>query len=151
MRVEVPEGMRDGRFRQVNDQVIAEYRANQGRLETAFADTPILLLTHRGAKTGMPYTSPLAFTRHGDDFVVIASMGGAPVDPQWYRNLVAHPDVTVEVGADTIPVRARVTTGDERARLFRAQADQMSNFDRYQTRTTRELPVIVLERRSATS
>ena len=81
VRVEVPEGIRDGRFREVNDQVIAEYRANGGRLETAFADTPILLLTHRGAKTGTPYTSPLAFTRHGDDFAVIASMGGAPVDP----------------------------------------------------------------------
>jgi deazaflavin-dependent oxidoreductase (nitroreductase family) len=148
MRIEVPKAMYGGDVRAVNEQVISEYRANGGRLETAFPDAPIVLLTHYGAKSGKRYTSPLAYSRAGDAIVVIASMGGAPVDPQWYRNLVAHPDVEIEIGSETIPVRARVATGAERARLYRAQADQISNFDDYQARTTREIPVVVLERRS---
>ena len=78
---------------------------------------------------------------------MIASKGGAPDDPQWFRNLVANPDVTVEVGTETIPVRARVAEGDERARLFRAQADAMPNFDEYAKATSREIPVVVLEPR----
>jgi deazaflavin-dependent oxidoreductase (nitroreductase family) len=147
MRIEVPKAMHGGRFREVNGEVIAEYRANAGELTMAFAGAPILLLNHRGAKTGAPYTSPLAFTRHGDAYLIVASMGGAPVNPQWFGNLVANPDVTIEVGAETIPVRARVTSGEERARLFRAHADEISNFDRYQARTTREIPVILLEPR----
>lgn len=147
MRIEVPKAMWGGDFRAVNEQVISEYRANRGKLETAFSDAPILLLTHYGAKSGTRYTSPLAYTRAGDAVVVIASMGGAPVDPQWYRNLVAHPDVEIEIGAETIPVRARVAAGTERVRLYRAQADQISNFDEYQARTTRQIPVVVLERR----
>ena len=91
----------------------------------------MILVNHRGARTGVEYTAPLVYTRDGDSYVVIASKGGAPEDPQWFRNLVANPDITVEVGADTIPVRARVAEGDERARLFRAQADAMPNFDEY--------------------
>ena len=131
MRIKVPKEMYGEDFRSVNDQVIAEYRANDGALETAFAGAPILLLTHRGAASGRPTRrrSPTRGRRH---HVVIASMGGAPVDPQWYRNLVAHPDVEIEVGAETIPVHARVATGAERERLFRAQADEISNFDDYQ-------------------
>lgn len=147
MRIQVPKAMLRGDLRGVNDTVITEYRANAGVLETAFVDAPILLLNHVGATSGRPYTSPLAFTRAGDAYVVIASMGGAPDNPKWFGNLVAHPDVTVEVGAETIPVRARVASGEERARLFRAQADEIDNFDDYQSRTTREIPVVVLERR----
>jgi len=144
MRIEVPKAMFHGKFKEVNADVVAEYRANAGRLTTAFSGAPILLLNHRGAKTATPYTSPLAFTRDGARYVIIASMGGAPVDPQWYRNVVAHPDVTIEVGADTIAVDAQVATGDERLRLYRAQADEIPNFDDYQSRTAREIPVVVL-------
>ena len=97
--------------------------------------------------SGRAYTSPLAYSRAGDDYVVIASMGGAPTNPQWFANLVAHPDVSIEVGDEVIPVRARVAQGDERDRLYRAQADQISNFDDYQARTERLIPVVVLERR----
>jgi deazaflavin-dependent oxidoreductase (nitroreductase family) len=147
MRVEVPKAMHHGKFREVNADVVAEYRANAGRLTTAFVGVPILLLNHHGAKTRTPYTSPLAFTRDRDTYIIVASMGGAPVNPQWFRNVVAHPDVSIEVGADTIPVRARVATGEERARLYRSHADEISNFDDYQARTTREIPVVVLERR----
>ncbi len=139
--------MYQGRFNDVNADVIVEYRANAGRLTTAFAAAPILLLNHRGAKSGAPYTSPLAFTRTADAYVIVASMGGAPVDPQWFRNVVAHPDVTIEVGAETIPVLARVAAGEERAQPYRAHADTISNFDDYQAGTSREIPVIVLERR----
>ena len=79
--------------------------------------------------------------------MIIASMGGAPSNPQWYRNVVAHPDVAIEVGGEQIAVRARVAEGDERDRLDRAQADQISNFDDYQSRTERRIPVIVLTSR----
>ena len=131
----------------MNESVVAEYRTTGGRLRTAFAGAPILLLDHRGAVSGRAYTSPLAYSRAGDDYVVIASMGGAPTNPQWFANLVAHPDVSIEVGDEVIPVRARVAQDDERDRLYRAQADQISNFDDYQARTERLIPVVVLERR----
>lgn len=147
MRIQVPKAMLRGDLNGVNDSVIAEYRANDGVLTTAFAGAPILLLNHVGARSGTAYTSPLAYSRAGERYVVIASMGGAPTNPQWFANLVAQPDVTIEVGAEIIPVRARIATGDERARLYRAQADEISNFDDYQARTTREIPVVVLERR----
>lgn len=147
MRVELPRAMYEGRFQEVNAEVVDEYRANDGQLTTFFVGAPILLLNHRGAKSGTPYTSPLAYTLHEGAYVIVASMGGAPVDPQWYRNLVAHAEVTIEVGAQTIPVVARVATGDERARLYTAHADAISNFDDYQVRTTRAIPVIVLDPR----
>ena len=130
-----------------NKKVIDEFRANGGAVTGMFAGAPMILVNHRGAKSGTPYTSPLVYTRDGDNYVIIASKGGAPEDPQWFRNLVANPDITVEVGADTIPVRARVAEGDERARLFRAQADAMPNFDEYAKATTREIPVVVLDPR----
>jgi deazaflavin-dependent oxidoreductase (nitroreductase family) len=144
MRIEVPKAMFRGKLKEVNSEVVAEYRANAGRLTTAFAGAPILLLNHRGSKTDTQYTSPLAYTRDDDAYVIIASMGGAPEDPQWFRNIVAHPNVTIEVGADTIAVDANVAVGEERARLYRAQAEQITNFVDYQARTTREIPVVVL-------
>lgn len=146
MRIKLPKGLYQGRFQEVNADVVDEYRGNDGQLSSFFVGAPILLLNHRGAKSGTSYTSPLAYTRHGDAYVIVASMGGAPVNPQWYRNVVAHPDVTIEVDAETIPVLARVATGDERANLYRAHADAITNFDDYQALTTRQIPVIVLER-----
>ncbi len=132
-------------FNEFNRGVVAEFRDNAGVVGGPFAGAPMILVNHRGATTGTAYTSPLVYTRDGDNYVVIASKGGAPADPQWFRNLVAHPDVTVEVGTETIPVRARVAQGEERARLYRAQADAMPNFDEYANATTREIPVVVLE------
>jgi deazaflavin-dependent oxidoreductase (nitroreductase family) len=129
-----------------NRSVIDEFRANAGAVSGPFAGAPMILITHRGAKSGKEYTTPLVHTRDGDRYVVIASKAGAPEDPQWYRNLVANPDVIVEVGEETFPARARVAEGDERDRLFRAQADLMPNFDEYAKGTSRVIPVVVLER-----
>jgi deazaflavin-dependent oxidoreductase (nitroreductase family) len=134
-------------FNDFNRKVIDEFRSNEGKVSGPFAGAPMILVNHTGAKSGKAYTSPLVYTRDGDNYVIIASKGGAPEDPQWFRNLVAHPEVTVEVGTETIPVRARVTEGDERARLFRAQAELMPNFAEYAEKTSREIPVVVLEPR----
>jgi deazaflavin-dependent oxidoreductase (nitroreductase family) len=107
----------------------------------------MILVNHQGAKSGTAYTTPLVYSRDGENYVIIASKGGAPEDPQWFRNLRAHPEVTIEVGTDTFPVRARVAEGAERDRLYRAQADLMPNFDEYAKATSRQIPVVVLEPR----
>jgi deazaflavin-dependent oxidoreductase (nitroreductase family) len=129
-----------------NRLVIEEFRQNGGAVGGAFAGAPMILITHTGAKSGRAYTTPLVYTRDGDGYVVIASKGGAPEDPQWFRNLVADPDVVIEVGAEQFPARARVAEGEERDRLFRAQADLMPNFDDYAKATSRVIPVVVFER-----
>ena len=134
-------------WNEFNRQVIDEFRANDGSVGGTFAGAPMILVNHQGAKSGKAYTTPLVFTRDGENYVIIASKGGAPADPEWFHNLRAHPDVTIEIGADTVPVRARVAEGEERARLYRAQADLMPNFDEYAKATTREIPVVVLEPR----
>lgn len=133
-------------FHAFNAGVIEEFRATGGRVGGPFEGAPMVLITHRGAKSGKEYTTPLVHTRDGDAVVIIASKGGAPEDPQWYRNLRVNPDVTVEVGTERYAARARVAEGDERERLFRAQADAMPNFDEYAAKTTRLIPVVVLER-----
>ncbi|MGD9998587.1 MAG: nitroreductase family deazaflavin-dependent oxidoreductase [Ilumatobacteraceae bacterium] len=133
-------------FNEFNRGVIEEFRSNGGAVGGPFSGAPMILVTHRGAKSGKEYTTPLVYTRDGDSLVIIASKGGAPDDPQWFRNLVANPDVVVEVGDERFPARARVAQGDERDRLYRAQADLMPNFDEYAKNTTRMIPVVVLER-----
>ena len=128
-----------------NRHLIAEFRENGGKVTGIFGNAPLLLLTTTGANSGEPRTSPVVYTRDGDDYVVIASRGGSPNNPAWYHNLVANPTVTVELPGETFTAAARVAAGDERERLFRAQADLMPNFDEYQSKTTRQIPVIVLE------
>jgi len=134
-------------YQNFNENLIAEFRANNGATSGPFAQAPLLLLTTTGAKSGREHTTPGVYTRDGDDLVVIASKGGAPTNPAWYHNLLAHPDVTVELPGETIRAHARVTTGDERDRLFKAQADLMPGFKDYQQKTDRVIPVVVLERR----
>ena len=129
-----------------NRSVIEEFRANEGKVGGMFAGAPMILITHKGAKSGKEYTSPLVYTRDADNVVIIASKGGAPEDPQWFRNLVANPDVTVEIGTEKYAGHARVAAGAVRDRLFRAQADLMPNFDEYASKTTRTIPVVVIER-----
>jgi len=128
-----------------NRGVIEEFRANDGQVPSMGMD--ILLLEHRGARSGNGYTTPLVYTTDGDRWVVIASKGGEPDDPQWYRNLVAHPEVEIEVGAERLAVRATPATGAERERLYQAQAATYPQFTEYAERTTRQIPVVVLERR----
>ena len=129
-----------------NAGVVAEFRANNGQVGGPFTGAPMILITHRGAKSGKEYTTPLVYSKDGDNVVIIASKGGAPEDPQWFRNLLANPEVTVELPGESYRARARVTEGEERDRLYRAQADQMSNFDEYAAKTSRVIPVVVLER-----
>lgn len=111
---------------QINRDVIAQFRANGGEIkEGIFKGSPIVLLTTKGARTGAIHTTPLVHTRDGDRYVVIASKGGAPTNPAWYHNLVADPTVTVEVGPEKFEARATVAQGEERDRLFNAQAALM--------------------------
>jgi deazaflavin-dependent oxidoreductase (nitroreductase family) len=129
-----------------NRHLIEEYRANGGTVTGLFAGAPLLLLTSIGARSGQPRTNPLAYSRDGDRLVVIASKGGAPTNPDWYHNLVAHPEATVELGSERFPVLATFPQGEERTRLYDQQAAKMPNFAEYQRNTTRQIPVVVLER-----
>jgi deazaflavin-dependent oxidoreductase (nitroreductase family) len=130
-----------------NDGVIEDFRAHHGQITKGpFVGRSLLLLTTRGAKTGRERTNPLAYSRDGDRIFVIASKGGAPTNPDWYRNLRANPKVTVEVGPERFEATASVATGAERRRLFDLQASKMPAFKEYEKRTTRQIPVVVLER-----
>lgn len=131
-----------------NQKIIAEFRANDGKVGGMFEGAPMLLLTTTGAKSGQPRIAPLVYTTDGDRHVIIASKGGAPSNPDWFRNLVANPDVTVEVGTEEFAAKAVVPEGAERDRLFDAQAAVMPNFREYQNNTERTIPVVVLERAS---
>jgi deazaflavin-dependent oxidoreductase (nitroreductase family) len=131
-----------------NRKLVEEFRANGGKVSGMFENTPLLILTTKGAKTGMPREHALAYSTDGDRLVVIASKGGAPTNPNWYHNVVANPDVTVEIGSDKFQAKAIVTEGEERQRLFDNQAAIMPGFADYQRNTTRVLPVIALERAS---
>jgi deazaflavin-dependent oxidoreductase (nitroreductase family) len=132
-----------------NERVIEGFRRHDGQITTGpFSGRSLLLLTTRGAKSGQERTNPLAYTRDGDRIFVIASKGGAPTNPDWYRNLRANPRVTVEVGPERFEANARVAKGAERRRLYDLQASRMPGFKEYEKRTSREIPVIVLERAS---
>ena len=129
-----------------NENLIEEFRANGGEVTGMFADSPLLLLTTRGARSGRELTVPLVYTRDGDRYVVIASKGGAPTHPAWYHNLLANPRATVEMGTESFEVDSAVVDGEERDRLYAAQAALMPGFAEYQRKTTRRIPVIALER-----
>jgi deazaflavin-dependent oxidoreductase (nitroreductase family) len=129
-----------------NQKVITEFRANQGKVGGQMAGMPLLLLTTTGNKTGRTLTKPLCYTKDGDRVFVIASFAGSSHDPAWFVNLAANPTVTVELGAERFQARARITSGEERDRLFKQQADKMSIFYDYQKKTTRQIPVVVFER-----
>jgi deazaflavin-dependent oxidoreductase (nitroreductase family) len=129
-----------------NRRVIEEFRAKGGKGVTGFGDR-LLLLTTRGARSGSSHTVPLAYHRDGERYVVAASKGGAPTHPDWYRNLVKHPEAIVVVGTETFPVRATpLAKGAERDRHYEAHAALMPGFREYTTKTTRVIPVVVLER-----
>ncbi len=129
-----------------NQRIIEEFRASQGKVGGQFANMPLLLLTTIGAKTGRSLTKPLAYTTDGDRIVLIASYAGAPKNPAWFNNLVANPVVTIELGAERFRARATVVTGAERQRLYDNQAKVLPVFADYQKKTTRQIPVVVVER-----
>lgn len=126
-----------------NQTVIETFRANGGNVP---GRNSLLLLTTTGAKSGQPRTSPLAYSKDETRYVILASKAGAPTNPDWYYNLLAHPIVTVEVGGETFQARATVTEGAERERLFAEHVRQMPGFGEYQEKTTRQIPVIALQR-----
>ena len=129
-----------------NSALIREFRENSGKLGGQFAGAPLLLLTSTGAKSGLPRTSPMMYLADGDRWIVFASKAGAPTNPDWYHNLVAHPTAAIEVGAETVEVSAEVLTGEERDRLFKLQSERYSGFAEYQGKTSRIIPVIALRR-----
>jgi deazaflavin-dependent oxidoreductase (nitroreductase family) len=129
-----------------NRSTIEEFRANGGKVGGYFEGTPLLLLHTTGAKSGQTRINPLAYTTDGDRLVVIASKGGAPTNPDWFYNLRANPIVTVEQGTDQFRARATIADEPERTRLFGKMVAKMPGFAEYQRKTTRQLPVVVLER-----
>jgi deazaflavin-dependent oxidoreductase (nitroreductase family) len=130
-----------------NKQIIDEFRANEGRVGGQFEGAPMLLLTHTGAKSGKQRTNPLVYFREGDVMYVFASKGGYPSNPDWYYNLLANPNVSVEVGTERFDVVASEVTGAERDRIFNANAALRPAFSEYEKRTTRKIPVIALRRK----
>ncbi|MCC6625909.1 MAG: nitroreductase family deazaflavin-dependent oxidoreductase [Chloroflexi bacterium] len=132
-------------WQQQNAPVIAAFRANGGKITGR--RWPVLLLTTIGAKSGQPRVTPLNYTFDGDRLVVIASKGGSPTHPDWYRNLVTNPEVTIELGTETFRARATPAEEPERTRLFDQQVAQQPFFDNYRKSVvSREIPVVVFER-----
>lgn len=128
-----------------NQRVVEEFRANGGRVQKW---APLILLTTRGARSGQERVYPLMRVPYGDQYLAVASKGGAPKHPQWYYNLLAHPDVIVETGSETFAATARLLTGEERERAFAHAVTVFPPYGQYQQRTSRQIPVFLLERRA---
>jgi deazaflavin-dependent oxidoreductase (nitroreductase family) len=127
-----------------NAQVIDEFRRNGGIVGGMFEGMPMILVHHVGARSGEERVAPLVYLPDGERYVVFASKGGAPENPAWYHNLMAHPETRVEVGDQTIEVTASEATGEERERLYSTQVAAQPQFGEYQANTERRIPVIVL-------
>ena len=129
-----------------NGKVIAEFRENGGKVGGFFEGAPLLLLHHNGAKSGTERANPLVYQQVDDSYAIFASAGGQPRDPQWFRNLVAHPEVTIEIGTSTLKATARVAEGDERDSIWTTQKERMANFAEYEKNAApRVIPVVVLD------
>ncbi len=132
-----------------NRQLIEEFRANRNKAGGPFEGRPLLLLTTTGAKSREHRTTPMMYVSDGDRLLVIASNIGAPTHPGWYHNLVAHPEVTIEVGTETFDAIAVVTEGEERHRLWTRIVELYPFFAEHQEKTTRQIPVIALSRKGS--
>ena len=128
-----------------NSSIIREFRANQGKVGGPFEGSTLLLLHTTGAKTGKERVNPLMYRKDGDSYVVFGSKGGAPTDPDWYRNLLANPIVKIEVGTETIEAKARVAEPEEREQIWTVHTKEYPVFARYEKKAGREIPVIILE------
>ena len=129
------------------DEHVRVYRETGGARGYDWRGTTILLLSTRGRTSGEQRTTPLIHRTDGDRWVVVASKGGAPSNPSWFENLSANPEATIQVRDDQVPVRATVAEGEERGRLWSLMTEVWPAYDEYQTRTDREIPVVVLARR----
>ena len=128
-----------------NAKIIEEFRNTGGKVGGQFEGAPLLLLHSTGARSGEERVHPMMYRADGDNLVVFASKAGAPTNPAWFHNLVANPEVSAEVGTETRRLHARVTSGDERERLWSAQKQEYPGFADYEAKTDREIPVVVLE------
>ncbi len=129
-----------------NEKIIEEFRANGGRVGGNFEGAPLLLLHSTGARSGEERVNPMMYQRVGDAYAVFASKGGAPSSPDWYFNLVANPEATIEIGDDVEKVTARVAGRAERQPIWERQKERYPGFADYERRTEREIPVVILER-----
>ena len=128
-----------------NRQIIEEFRANGGKVGGGFEGAPMLLLHTTGAKSGKERVNPLVYQADGDRIVIFASKAGADTHPDWFHNVRANPEVTIEVGTETETRRARVAEGEERERIWAKQKQDMPGFAEYEAKTERVIPVVVLE------
>jgi deazaflavin-dependent oxidoreductase (nitroreductase family) len=133
-------------IQELNKAIIDEFRANQGAVTGQFAGTPLLLLTTMGAKSGLPRINPLAFLADNGDHIIFASYAGGPTNPPWYHNLLANSQVRVEVGSESFSATAEILGEPQRTDLYQKMADQIPTFAKYQSKTTRVIPVIRLTR-----
>jgi deazaflavin-dependent oxidoreductase (nitroreductase family) len=128
-----------------NAQIIEEFRANDGKVGGQFEGSPLLLLHSTGAKSGKTRVSPMMYAKEGERIFVFASKAGAPTNPDWYHNLVANPDASIEVGTATLEVTATVLERDERDRVYAEQARNYPGFAEYEAKTDRVIPVVALD------
>lgn len=138
--------MRDSRL--FGDEHVRKYEETGGKVGHDWNDTQVLILHTKGRKSGKERKNPLIYGRAGDDYMVIASKGGAPDHPDWYLNLMANPNTTIQVWGDLIPVSARTATPDEKERLWATMIAEWPDYDDYQKRTQREIPLVILSPRS---
>ncbi|WP_420644209.1 nitroreductase family deazaflavin-dependent oxidoreductase [Candidatus Leptofilum sp.] len=127
-----------------NKEIIEEFRANSGQVGGFFSERPLLLLHTTGAKSGLPRLNPLIYMADGDRYIIIASKGGAPTHPDWYYNLVANPQVSIEVGTQLVEATAAVAEEPERSQLYEKMAAQHTFFAEYARKVSRTIPVIIL-------
>jgi deazaflavin-dependent oxidoreductase (nitroreductase family) len=130
----------------INRQIIEEFRANAGKVRGPAEGFSLLLLHTRGARSGAARVTPVAYQPLADGWAVFATHAGAPRHPAWYHNLAVNPETIIEIGTETVPVRARVAVGEERERIWSRQKVFYPRYARYEQQTTREIPVVVLER-----
>jgi deazaflavin-dependent oxidoreductase (nitroreductase family) len=129
-----------------NASVIEEFRANHGKVGGSFENATLLLLHHTGARTGAERVPPLAYQKVGDTYAIFASKGGAPVNPDWFHNVIAHPHLSIEVGDDTIPVNARLAEPTERDVIYARQVERAPHFGEYvKNAAPRIIPVVILD------
>ena len=130
-----------------NRQIIDEFHANKGDVSGPMAGTPLLLLETTGAKSGQPRTSPLVYYRENERLFIFATKAGASSNPDWYYNILAHPEVTIEIGTEKFPATGVVLAEEERAKMYAKQAAVSSRFAEYERTTTRKIPVVELIRK----
>jgi deazaflavin-dependent oxidoreductase (nitroreductase family) len=139
--------VKDALFRVATGLHMSLYRRSGGKIGGRFSNQPMMLLTTTGRRSGQPRVTPLLCIRDGDRFLAVASFGGDDRDPQWFKNLQANPEATIELLGETIPVRATIASPEEKKALWPKVLAAYKGYDNYQRRTSRDIPVVILERR----